>query len=150
MIKKGKQIYLLNLKGYIINEFISQRALSAFLGKSINSINKKNVNKDVIIRSKIDNKKYRVVTHSFYINNIDLIYSWKPYSSMEKYISNFKTKIIATKNNIRLEFDTMPECAKYLGITKQAVSLIIKENRISKSTGYKITRIKINNNDYHV
>lgn len=109
-------VYLLDLKGNIINEFISISEVSRFLNKKTHS---HSINTDRII-----SKKYRIVSIEFYILNIDYIKSWKPYSNQTlENKKNYILKRIVICNN--KEYSSKEELEKELPITVERIRQII-------------------------
>lgn len=96
------------------------------------------------------NKQYRIVTKEFYDNNYKIIRSWscltkkqemenrKVLQQNQRNLNAKKKELIITYNNRDIIFKNGSEAAKYLGISRQRVSAIIK--KINKNNTYKIRK----------
>lgn len=135
-------IYLLNLKGVIIHEYKSGAELARDLNIPLAPYYSFNT-------SSILKTKFRIVSVDFYLNNLDVIKTWRQYSNESEYKKSLKQiqyKYYATKEEEIHHFFKLQELGDFLGITKQAVQQILTKhvNKIHKSTGYLLGYVKSN------
>jgi group I intron endonuclease len=141
-----KALYLLDLFGNILAEYKNGVKLAKFLNKNL-------LNYSAINTSSIVKKQYRIVTVSFYKNNIETIKSWKKYSNFSIYRtklhSSYKYKLI--KNGKETLFSTKKSISKFINISNQRINQIFKiidSKKLSRyfheNSGFYIEYIKNN------
>lgn len=76
-MKAGKPVFILNLKGEIVEECKSKVDASLWLGMENSTyLSKCAKNPSLLVRSLIDKHPYRVVGQEFFKNNLEQIKSW--------------------------------------------------------------------------
>lgn len=131
-------VYLLDLNGNLINEFPS--IMECCRNLKIGRRDSRFVNTSSKIKS-----KYRVVTKDFYNESIDIILSWKNYSSEIKErsrIKKLKQQLIVIENDNIIEFNNKTEVANYLKITKERVRQILKTSSKKFEIKYKYPELQ--------
>lgn len=131
-------IYLLDLKGNIINEFES--IMECCRNLKISRRDSRSINTDSKIKS-----KYRLVSKEFYNKNIDIILNWKNYTSEIKEknrLNILKRKLIVIKDNEIIEFNNQKEVSNYLNISKERVRQILKSSSKKFKIQYKYPELQ--------
>lgn len=108
-----------------------------------------NTKKTTKITVKEDTFRVRIVHTEFYEKNLELIKSWPAYTNTTEYNKRIKKfyKIILNGKIVK-EFKTMRECGEFMGLSRERIRQIIKEEKKHKKTGYQIVPIVYNGNDY--
>lgn len=139
-----KQLLLLDLHGNVLDKFESGVQLSNYLNQKL--LDYKTINTD-----SIKNKKYRIVTPDFYLNNIQTIKSWKNYSNKTVHNSTiyWSNKYKVVKDGQETLFTSQKSLAEYIGVSFQRVQQIFKmiDNKevkkyYHKKTGFSIQYVK--------
>jgi hypothetical protein len=120
----AKPVYLLSLKGIIINEFESIQDCRRYIGGS--QINTRSINSEAIVRG-----KYRITTIDFYENNFKDIMEWKKETYLEKQTRldnerRNKRIITITVDNVKHEFSNMAKAGEFIGVSRERVRQILK------------------------
>lgn len=125
----AKEIVVLDLEGKEIRRYSSCRDFARSLGRKDIASNRVNT-------STVFNRKYRLVTPEFLLNNRDIINSWKPYTNESKH-----RKIVNSRPKYKLnnqEYNTQVDLASALSLTRQRVSQLITKIKNGGENPYKI------------
>jgi len=130
---KRIESFVLDLKGNIIGEY--KGIYNAF--RSVGSSYHNNYNTDSVV-----NRKYRIVTKDFYINNQEIISTWdkhvKSEMTIHKSINKANSKMVsATINDRDYTFKNASEASRALGISKERVRVILKSSNITNKYNLK-------------
>jgi group I intron endonuclease len=137
-----KELLLLDLKGDIIKLFNSGIEVAKFL--KIIAISYPTINTPTISK-----KLYRIVTPEFYKTSIDIIKSWKPYSTTPyKYRKTYKYQLNTITGEIKL-FCTKQSLADYLNTNVNNIRRAFKlidtkglDKYVNKKTAVSIQYVK--------
>lgn len=137
-------VYLLNLKGEILETFESLLEAREFLNRT--RLELRNCNNGQVIKG--PNRQYRCVTVEFYENNIDKIQSWKPYSNYTIYKTNFVNVYTVYREGIKIKsFKSQLACAKLIGVSRERVRQLATFGGQTKK-GFSVVLTQIDNNIY--
>lgn len=115
-------LYLLDLKGEIIQEFESGVKVAEYLSKSIISYN--TINTKAICKG-----KYRIVTTEFYRDNLNVIKAWKNYSNESKQRSLLRSldKYKVVYQEVEYLVSSKKHIADITNLSSQRISQIFKQ-----------------------
>lgn len=144
--KLGLSVLLLDLKGNIISRHRSLREISKLLDHS--QFSGLAYNSGRIIAG-----KYRIVTIDYYKDNLDVILSWKKYTSVRAKKLEFRSEELERKKillldkdlNIIKEFESRKVAGIELNITREGVRKILVSKKYSK----RVKGYLVNKKDYN-
>jgi len=139
--KMQKAVILIDLKGNYVESFVSIASL-------LRSFNK-NIRYDTasINTPKVFNRKYRIVTPTYFKNNLEEIKSWKSFTCKARERSRlFHIKRIKVYNeNEELLFKTLEEVGNFIGVSKERVRQILNSTGYHKKSGYFLSKTVLTN-----